>query len=115
MGLVSTIRRVNIRDLDLNLLHVFAAVHAARSEGGPFKDLFDFCQRVDKRLANRRVIEALIRAGAFDPRDRYPTIAAFLAALDEKPGLAAHARLLVLIALGVALGVGLTTCALLHA
>jgi DNA polymerase-3 subunit alpha len=33
---------------------------------GPFRDLFDFCRRVDKRLVNRRCIEALIRAGAFD-------------------------------------------------
>lgn len=41
----------------------------ARSEGGPFKDLFDFCQRVDKRMVNRRTIEALIRAGAFDAID----------------------------------------------
>ena len=38
----------------------------ARQEGGPFKDLFDFCQRCDKRMVNRRTIEALIRAGAFD-------------------------------------------------
>ena len=37
----------------------------ARKEG-PFVDLFDFCRRVDKRLVNRRVIESLIRAGAFD-------------------------------------------------
>jgi DNA polymerase-3 subunit alpha len=34
---------------------------------GSFVDLFDFCRRVDKRLVNRRVIESLIRAGAFDP------------------------------------------------
>lgn len=33
---------------------------------GPFKDLFDFCRRVDKRAVNRRTIETLIRAGAFD-------------------------------------------------
>ncbi|MGC2164494.1 MAG: DNA polymerase III subunit alpha [Gallionella sp.] len=33
---------------------------------GPFKDLFDFCRRVDKRVVNRRTVEALIRAGAFD-------------------------------------------------
>ena len=32
----------------------------------PFRDLFDFCRRVDKRIVNRRAIEALIRAGAFD-------------------------------------------------
>jgi DNA polymerase-3 subunit alpha len=37
-----------------------------RKESGPFRDLFDFCNRVDKRIVNRRVIEALIRAGAFD-------------------------------------------------
>ena len=37
----------------------------ARSEH-PFVDLFDFCARVDKRLVNRRTIEALVRAGAFD-------------------------------------------------
>ncbi|QEL66190.1 DNA polymerase III, alpha subunit [Oryzomicrobium terrae] len=39
---------------------------AARAEGGPFTDLFDFCRRVDKRLVNRRTVEALVRAGAFD-------------------------------------------------
>ena len=38
----------------------------ARKTGGAFKDLFDFCRRVDKRLVNRRSIEALIRGGAFD-------------------------------------------------
>jgi DNA polymerase-3 subunit alpha len=32
----------------------------------PFRDLFDFCRRVDKRVVNRRAIEALIRGGAFD-------------------------------------------------
>jgi DNA polymerase III subunit alpha len=35
----------------------------------PFTDLFDFCRRVDKRLVNRRVVEALVRAGAFDALD----------------------------------------------
>ena len=39
----------------------------ARQQDGPFKDLFDFCRRIDKRIVNRRVIEALICAGAFDP------------------------------------------------
>jgi len=41
----------------------------ARETGGPFTDLFDFCRRIDKRVVNRRVIEALIRAGAFDGID----------------------------------------------
>jgi DNA polymerase-3 subunit alpha len=35
-------------------------------EDGPFIDIFDFCNRVDRRIVNRRTIEALIRAGAFD-------------------------------------------------
>ncbi|MEO8165390.1 MAG: DNA polymerase III subunit alpha, partial [Betaproteobacteria bacterium] len=33
---------------------------------GLFLDLFDFCRRVDRRIVNRRVIESLVRAGAFD-------------------------------------------------
>jgi DNA polymerase-3 subunit alpha len=33
---------------------------------GPFRDLFDFCRRIDLKKANRRVLEALIRAGALD-------------------------------------------------
>lgn len=37
----------------------------ARSEG-PFTDLFDFCDRADLRLVNRRVIESLIQSGAMD-------------------------------------------------
>ncbi len=41
------------------------AIVAARNEK-PFTDLFDFCFRVDKRQINRRTIESLIRAGAFD-------------------------------------------------
>ena len=35
-------------------------------KAGSFTDLFDFCRRVDKRVVNRRCIEALVRAGAFD-------------------------------------------------
>jgi DNA polymerase-3 subunit alpha len=46
-----------------------AAILAARSAGRPFRDLFDFCVRVDKRAVNRRVVEALVRAGAFDYLD----------------------------------------------
>ncbi len=38
-------------------------------KAGPFRDLFDFCKRVDKRVVNRRSVEALIRAGAFDAID----------------------------------------------
>jgi len=45
------------------------AIVRARDAGGPFRDLFDFCERIDKRLVNRRVVEALVRAGAFDCLD----------------------------------------------
>ena len=57
---------------------------AARA-AGPFKDLFDFCRRVDKRIVNRRTIEALIRAGAFDSINdhRYQLLASLDAALGS--------------------------------
>jgi DNA polymerase-3 subunit alpha len=38
----------------------------SRSEDGPFGSLFDFCRRVDTTAVNRRVIESLIKCGAFD-------------------------------------------------
>ena len=45
------------------------AIQAARGSGKsavPFTDLFDFCRRADKRMVNRRCVEALVRSGAFD-------------------------------------------------
>lgn len=42
------------------------AIVAAREEGGPFKSLYDFCCRVDRSRINKRTVEALIKAGAFD-------------------------------------------------
>jgi DNA polymerase-3 subunit alpha len=42
------------------------SIVAAREANGAFRDLADFCRRVDRRLVNRRAMEALIRAGAFD-------------------------------------------------
>ena len=42
------------------------AIVAARQEGGPFNSLFDFCVRVDRSKFNKRALEALIKAGAFD-------------------------------------------------
>ena len=60
-------------------------------ENGAFKDLFDFCRRVDKRVVNRRTVEALIRAGAFDSINDHracmmATLDAALASADQ------HAR-----------------------
>lgn len=42
-----------------------ASIIQARKQGGPFTSLLDFCTRVDSRQVNRRVIENLIRGGAF--------------------------------------------------
>ena len=38
----------------------------ARKEGGLFTSIFDFCRRIDLRLNNRKVLESLIKSGAFD-------------------------------------------------
>ncbi|MCA0324940.1 MAG: DNA polymerase III subunit alpha [Proteobacteria bacterium] len=38
----------------------------AGDESGPFTSLFDFCRRVDRTRVNKRTVEALVRAGAFD-------------------------------------------------
>ena len=40
------------------------SIIAARDEGGPFRSLTDFCTRIDLRLANRKVLEALAKVGA---------------------------------------------------
>jgi len=53
---------------------------AARQTGGPFRDLFDFVERVDPKLVNKRSLENLTRAGAFDSID--PNRAQILAGLD---------------------------------
>jgi len=42
------------------------AIIKAREEGGKFKSIFDFCERVDARKINRRTFESLIKSGAFD-------------------------------------------------
>jgi len=42
------------------------SILAARDEDGPFRSLFEFCDRVDARKVNRRVVEALAKCGAFE-------------------------------------------------
>ena len=56
------------------------AIVAAREAGGPFASLFDFCCRVDRSRINKRTVEALIKAGAFDSLQR--NRAALVASLD---------------------------------
>jgi DNA polymerase-3 subunit alpha len=60
------------------------AIVAARQDK-PFVDLFDFAKRVDKRQINRRTVESLIRAGAFDSfnADRAVLLASVGLALDS--------------------------------
>ena len=43
-----------------------ATVVRARTAGGPFKDLYDFCERIDQKIVNRAAVERLIKAGALD-------------------------------------------------
>lgn len=64
------------------------SIVAAREADGPFADLFDLARRVDPRRVGKRVLEALVRAGACDslaPLDPAgaPHRAALLAAIDE--------------------------------
>ena len=42
------------------------SILAARRDNGPFSTIFDLCERVDLRLCNKRVFEALIASGALD-------------------------------------------------
>lgn len=53
----------------------------ARNRGGYFKDLFDFCARIDLKKVNKRVIEKLIQAGALDRLG--PHRAAMMASVDD--------------------------------
>ena len=69
------------------------AIVAARAEGGPFTSLFDFCARVDRQRINKRVVEALIKAGAFDALhpERSRALASVGLALDWASTQAANA------------------------
>jgi DNA polymerase III subunit alpha len=58
-----------------------AAIVAARLEGGVFTSLYDFCVRVERTKINKRTVEALIKAGAFD--NLYLNRASLLASVDR--------------------------------
>ncbi len=45
---------------------VVAAIVSERDSGGPYTSLHDFCERVNVRSLNKRMVEALVKAGAFD-------------------------------------------------
>jgi DNA polymerase-3 subunit alpha len=52
-----------IRNVGLEAMKHLVAI---RAEGGPFRDIFDFVERIDPKQVNKRAIENLARAGAFD-------------------------------------------------
>ena len=68
--------------------------------GGPFRSLFDFCARVDRQRVNKRAVEALVKAGAFDAlyadraghADRAALLASVGLAFDWADTQAAHAQ-----------------------
>ncbi|MCL4458741.1 MAG: DNA polymerase III subunit alpha [Chloroflexi bacterium] len=65
------------------------AIIAARNQGGPFKAVDDFCQRVDTHLINKRALESLIKAGVMDCLGRRSQL---LAVLDRMIGVGQQAQ-----------------------
>jgi DNA polymerase-3 subunit alpha len=57
------------------------AVLKTRREEGAFKSLFDFCERVDFKAVNRRVVESFVKSGSFD--SRHPRRAPLFAGIDR--------------------------------
>src|SRR5436190_15301324 len=47
-----------------------SSIIEARRSGGPFRSIFDFTERVDSKAVNKRVLESLIRSGAFDSTNK---------------------------------------------
>jgi DNA polymerase-3 subunit alpha len=70
------------------------AIVAARTEGGAFTSLYDFCVRVDRARINKRTVEALIKAGAFDSLqlNRASLLASVDRAFDFATATAANAN-----------------------
>ena len=67
-----------------------AAMEAAvtdRKDNGPFKSMEDFCSRLDSRTVNKKILESLVKCGAFDWDGRHR--AALFAAIESAMGAAA--------------------------
>ncbi len=60
------------------------AIKRAREDGGPFRSLWDFCERVDARAVNKKAIEALIKCGALGSTGA--TRRGMLAVLEQAQG-----------------------------
>ena len=61
-----------------------------RNNNGPYQSLFEFCARLDLRKVNRKVIESLIRAGAFDELEK--NRASLLASINQAISLAEQSK-----------------------
>lgn len=61
-----------------------------RNTNGPYQSLFEFCARLDLRKVNRKVIESLIRAGAFDELEN--NRASLLASINQAISLAEQSK-----------------------
>ncbi len=57
------------------------AIIDSRKKEGPFRSIYEFCRRVDLHAVNRRVVESLIKCGAFDSMKKYRS--QMMAALDK--------------------------------
>ena len=70
------------------------AIVQARESGGAFRSLFEFCARVDRQRVNKRVVEALIKAGAFDSIEsgRAALLASVARAFEYAEAQAVHAE-----------------------
>ena len=69
------------------------AIVEARDAGGPFRSFFDFCRRVDRQRVNKRAVEALVKAGAFDriTPERAALVASIGLGFDDAEAQARHA------------------------
>ena len=63
---------------------IVAARDRTDANGGPFRSIFDFCVRVDRTRVNKRAVEALVKAGAFDAlhADRAAVLASLALAFE---------------------------------
>ena len=66
-----------------------SAIIRERETSGPFRDIFDFCRRIDTADCNKRVTESLIKAGTFDGfgANRPQMLAVFESAMDASQSL----------------------------
>ncbi|MFC3531945.1 DNA polymerase III subunit alpha [Vogesella facilis] len=88
---------------------------AVRNDSGPFTSLFDFCKRTDKKLVNKRVIESLIRAGAFDSIDAnraklFANVGLAMSAADQEAANASQGGLFDMFGEDVAPSVEMVDC-----